>query len=234
MTEEGPKEAREARVLIADDHAMVRLGLRSVLEYESDLEVVGEAQNGREAVEMCRRLGPDVVLMDVRMPEMDGLQATRALKREFPDVSVLMVTMHEDPDYLLEAVKAGAAGYVLKDVPGDRLVGAIRRTLNGESPLDQELSMQLMKRLAREAEREAKPPPRVEPRRDAPTEKLTPRELEVVRLMAQGKTNPQIAQSLIVSRGTAKIHVQRIIQKLGVSDRTQAAVRAIELGLIGP
>jgi DNA-binding NarL/FixJ family response regulator len=115
------------RLLIADDHALVRQGLRGMLEREPDIEVVGEAHNGREAVDLCRALGPNLVLMDVRMPEMDGLEATRAIKHERPEVSVLMVTMHDNQDYVREAAKAGAAGYVLKDAPRDELIGAVRR-----------------------------------------------------------------------------------------------------------
>jgi DNA-binding NarL/FixJ family response regulator len=201
----------------------------------------------------------------VRMPVMDGLEATRRIKEEMPQVSVMMVTMHENPDYLFEAIKAGAAGYVLKDASGERLLGAVRRTLEGESPLNQELAMRLLVRLAREREEggnhrggppeaeggtnssgarpdEEIPAPKVAGeeaqgagQRDEPEriEALTPREVEVLKLLSQGQTNPQIAQNLMVSRGTVKIHVQHIISKLGVSDRTQAAVRAIEAGVIG-
>jgi DNA-binding NarL/FixJ family response regulator len=223
----------------------------------------------------------------VRMPVMDGLEATRKIKQEMPKTSVMMVTMHENPEYLLEAVKAGAAGYVLKDASGERLLSAVRRTLEGESPLNQELAMQLLVRLSRErgGSREegagggsgratpeasgATPEdgPRVEgeplashpeatgpeasqpeashpgthqvgsggselPRGTEQIASLTPREVEVLRLLSQGQTNPQIAQNLLVSRGTVKIHVQHIISKLGVSDRTQAAVRAIEAGIL--
>src|ERR687894_2767906 len=142
--------AGSARLVLADDHDLVREGIRAVLEGEPDLEVVGEAQNGREAVEVCRRARPDLVLMDVRMPEMDGLAATRAIKEELPETSVVMVTMHESPDYLLEAIKAGAAGYILKDAAGERLVEAVRRTLEGEAPLSEGLAMQLLQRLASE------------------------------------------------------------------------------------
>ena len=120
------------RLLIADDHALVRQGLRGMLERERDIEVVGEAHNGREAVDLCRALAPNLVLMDVRMPEMDGLEATRAIKHERPEVSVLMVTMHDNQDYMREAAKAGAAGYVLKDAPRDELIGAVRRVAHGE------------------------------------------------------------------------------------------------------
>jgi DNA-binding NarL/FixJ family response regulator len=249
-----------ARLLIADDHALVREGLRTMLSGEDGLQVVAEANDGQQALSICRELRPDLVLMDVRMPVMDGLEATRKIKEEMPQTSVVMVTMHENPDYLFEAVKAGAAGYVLKDASGERLLGAVRRTLEGESPLNQELAMRLLVRLARErkegapggyvsgagedtkerseaahgasgAAREGADVP--EDRGEAEkVESLTPREIEVLSLLSQGQTNPQIAQNLMVSRGTVKIHVQHIISKLGVSDRTQAAVRAIEAGLI--
>src|ERR687893_836220 len=139
-----------ARLIIADDHDLVRDGMRAMLAKEQDLEVVGQAKDGQEALELCRDLRPDLVLMDVRMPVMDGLEATRRIKEEMPRVGVVMVTMHENPDYLFEAIKAGAAGYVLKDASGERLLGAVRRTLEGESPLNQELAMRLLVRLARE------------------------------------------------------------------------------------
>ena len=224
--------AREgsARLLLADDHDLVREGIRAVLEGEPDLKVVGEAANGKEAVELCRELKPDLVLMDVRMPEMDGLAATRAIKEELPQTSVVMVTMHESPDYLLEAIKAGAAGYILKDAAGERLVEAVRRTLEGEAPLSEGLAMQLLQRLASEDGERPEPSEAKKPRAPMP-EELTSQEVEVLRLLAQGRTNPQIAQIVLSSVSTVKIHVQNIIAKLGVSDRTQAAVRAIELGL---
>src|ERR687894_238109 len=136
-----------ARLVLADDHDLVREGIRAVLEGEPDLVVVGEAQNGRQALEVCLKERPDLVLMDVRMPEMDGLAATRAIKEQLPETSVVMVTMHESPDYLLEAIKAGAAGYILKDAAGERLVEAVRRTLEGEAPLSEGLAMQLLVRM---------------------------------------------------------------------------------------
>jgi len=284
-------ESTPARILIADDHALVREGLRTMLSGEDGIEVIAEANDGQQALDVCRELGPDLVLMDVRMPVMDGLAATRKIKQEMPKTSVMMVTMHENPDYLFEAVKAGAAGYVLKDASGERLLSAVRRTLEGESPLNQELAMRLLVRLSRESggsreertgggsgERSGMASPgasRATPE-EAPREEgaplasrpvatgpetaqpeathtgthqagsgrsgqtrgtelmgsLTPREIEVLRLLSQGQTNPQIAQNLLVSRGTVKIHVQHIISKLGVSDRTQAAVRAIESGIL--
>jgi DNA-binding NarL/FixJ family response regulator len=166
--------------------------------------------------------------MDVRMPEMDGLAATQEIKQRYPSIGVLMVTMHENPDYLLEALKAGAAGYVLKDAPLEEVVGAVRRVREGESPLDPELAARLLRRLATETAGRA----RSLNNRVGPLETLTPRELEVLELMKLGRTNRQIAQDLVISLGTAKNHVEHIIAKLGVSDRTQAVVRALELGIL--
>ncbi len=223
--------AGSARLVLADDHDLVREGIRAVLEGEPDLAVVGEASNGREAVEVCREVRPDLVLMDVRMPEMDGLAATRAIKEELPETSVVMVTMHESPDYLLEAIKAGAAGYILKDAAGERLVEAVRRTLEGDAPLSEGLAMQLLVRMVGENEQNVEQHPEGKKGRVQLPKGITPRETEVLKLLAQGWTNLQIAEDLAISRGTVKIHVQNIIGKLGVSDRTQAAVRAIELGL---
>lgn len=197
-----------------------------MLASEQDLEVVGEATNGREVLTICSRLGPDLVLMDVRMPELDGLAATAAVKEACPDTSVIIVTLYEDPDYLLQAIRAGAAGYILKDATRRELLRAVRRVLAGESILHPELASQLLHRLAREHSTNGRPAGLVEP--------LTARELEVLRLLAQGRTNPEIAAHLGNSRGTVKVHVEHIIAKLGASDRTQAAVRAAELGLLTP
>ncbi|TME38496.1 MAG: response regulator transcription factor [Chloroflexi bacterium] len=225
-SESAPPGSRPGRVIIADDHELARLGLRTMLEPEPDLEVVGEAATGREAVELSRRLEPDLVLMDIRMPDVDGLVATRAIKEELPRVSILIVTLSEDPDYLLEALRVGAAGYVLKDASRREVVAAVRQVLSGESPLDPKLAAQLIRRLAHQT-----------PSKDQPAkhgDELTQRELDVLRLVAEGKTNAEIAQSLFVSVGTVKVHVERIINKLGVSDRTQAAVRGVELGYLTP
>ncbi len=216
--------ATPARLVIADDHDLARAGLRSMLAGERGLEIVGEATTGREALALARRLQPDLVLMDVRMPEMDGLAATRAIKRDCPCVSVIIVTMHENLDYLFEALKAGAAGYLLKDATQQEVVGAVRQVLRGEALLNPELAMRLLHRLTEEAQQPDEPP--ITP--------LTTREAEVLQLLAQGLTNRQIATQLFVSVGTVKVHVERILGKLGVSDRTQAAVRAVTLGLARP
>ena len=234
---ESDTRSMPAQILIADDHELVRDGVKHMLGYEEDLEVVGEASNGREVVELCRRLKPDLVLLDVRMPEMGGLEATRAIKAEQPEVSVLVISTYRNLDYLLEAIEAGADGYILKDAPNPQLTNAMRRALDGESPLNQELAMQLIQRLTSKTSQSAGPPPAPEGGDSASTpvpNKLTSRELEVLGLLAQGKTNQDIAEELLISRATAKVHVQHIIAKLEVSDRTQAIVCAFKQGLIRP
>ena len=226
-----PEDVRgPTRLAIVDDHELARESLRNMLTDEPDIEIVGEAANGRQALLLCSRLRPDLILMDVRMPEMDGLAATKEVKKRYPETSVMMLTMHENPDYLLEALKAGGAGYVLKDAPQEEIIEAVRRVRNGESPLDPELAARLLRRLASEGEmRRGTGGPHV------PTEAvepLTPRELEVLGLMKVGRTNRQIAADLVISLGTAKNHVEHIISKLGVSDRTQAVVKAMQLGIL--
>jgi two-component system, NarL family, response regulator LiaR len=220
---------RAARLLIADDHELVRESLRTMLASADDLEVVGEAENGRVALEMCRSLKPDLVLMDVRMPEMDGLEATRRIKAAQTEVGVLVVTTHQDPDYLLEAVRSGAAGYVLKECSRAQLLSAVRRTLSGENVLDQDLVMKLIARVSEGSGHGNGRPSG--PSRDL-AGILSERETEALRLIALGKTNRQIARELIISLSSVKTYVQRIIKKLEVSDRTQASVRAVEMGLL--
>ena len=219
-----PMRQRAARVIIADDQEMSRAGLRSMIRDEPGIEIAGEATNGREALDLCRRMRPDLALMDMRMPEMDGLAATRAIKEECPGTNVIIVTLYENPDYLFEALKAGAAGYLLKDASQREVVSAVRRVLRGESLLHPDLARQLLRRIAGEAGPASGIP--VTP------EQLTPREHEVLRLLAQGQSDREIARSLIVSPATVRLHIGNIVTKLGVSDRTQATVRAIELGLL--
>lgn len=226
----GNRGASQARLVIADDHDFVRSGVRAMLSGEPGLTVVGEAADGQEALELCGRVRPDLVLMDVRMPRMDGLSATRSIKRGFPKISVVMLTMHESEDYLLEAIKVGAAGYVLKDAPQQALVTAVRKVIEGETALNRELATGLLRRLAKDAQSPTEAQKRT--RRAPPTQPLTPRELEVLGLMALGQTNREIAGEFVLSVGTVKNHVEHIIQKLEASDRTQAVVRSLEIGLI--
>jgi DNA-binding NarL/FixJ family response regulator len=221
------------RIVLADDEELIRYGLMGILAREEDMEVVGEASTGSEALRLCRSLRPEIVLMDVEMPEMDGLSATRQLKEDLPTISVLILTAHDNPDYMLEAVQAGAAGFLLKESALQHVASAVRRLTNGEPLLDQELAVRLLKRLSpqrggvgnREAEVDEK-------LRTKMLEALTDRELEILDLLSNGMSNQQIAQQLFLSLSTVKTHVHRIILKLEVSDRTQAAVRAIRLGLV--
>jgi len=209
--------------LIADDHDLARLGLVGALQGERGLLVVGEAHDGQEAVEMCQQLQPDLVLMDIRMPRLDGLGATAEIVRTCPQTSVIMVTMQEDPDYLIEALKVGAAGYLLKDSGKAEIVGAIRKVLAGESLLNAGMVAGLLQRMGRNG-----------PDQQAASHSLSDRELDVLRLLVAGKTNREIAQDLVVSMSTVKTHVEHVIAKLGVADRTQAAVKATRLGIVRP
>ena len=217
------RAAGPARLLIVDDHEITRSGLCRMLAGEPDLAVIGEAGSGREAVELTRQLRPNLVLMDIRMPDLDGIAATRAIKQQCPRTSVIMVTIYENPDYLYQALKAGAAGYLLKDATKQQVVQAMRQVLQGESPLPPGLATQLLQRLLTEGSQRSQ---------EQLVEPLTGREEEVLRLLAEGLTNPEIAYQLQLSLATVKVHVGHIIAKLGVSDRTQAVVRAIHLGLL--
>lgn len=214
-----------ARLLIVDNHEMIRTGIRAMLAGEPDLTVIAEASSGAEALALCRSEKPDLVLMDILMPEMDGIATTQKIKQEYPIISVIMVTIHENPDYLYQAIKAGAAGYVLKDATRHQLINAIQHVLNGEFLLNTALMTSLLRRIGDES-------PAHTPPHNA--DRLTPRETEVIHFVARGFTNPQIARELGMSVGTVKVHVEHIIAKLGASDRTQAAVRAIERGLARP
>ncbi|MDW8212827.1 MAG: response regulator transcription factor [Roseiflexaceae bacterium] len=211
-----------ARVLIVDDHELARAGLAAVLAREPGIEVVGEASDGAAALDFVARHPVDLVMMDLQMPVMDGLEATRRIKALHPAISIIMVTVQAKPDALMEALRAGVAGYLLKDASRREIIGAVRQVLRGEAFLNPDLVFQTLRRLA-----QATPGDEA-----APIEPLTPREQQVLRLLMQGKTNREIARELVISPGTVKVHVEHIIAKLGVSDRTQAAVRALELGLV--
>lgn len=216
-------EANPARVLIVDDHHLVRAGLREMLSTARDLAVVGEAGSGVEALELCRLLTPNLVLMDVRMPIMDGVAATRAIRSGYPGIAVLILTVFSDPDVLLAALQAGAAAYLLKDATQPHLISTIYRVLRREFLIDRSV----MGRLVETGDFQ-----RYGVHSNTPYERLTAREITVLRLLARGQTNREIAHDLGVSVGTVKVHVERIIAKLGAADRTHAAVRAVELGLL--
>jgi NarL family two-component system response regulator LiaR len=217
-----------SRIVVADDHPLIRHALTSTIDEQPDLQTVGEATDGLEAVELCRRLKPELVLMDVLMPKMDGLEATRKIKRDSPRTSVLVLTASEDPNHLSEALKAGAAGYVQKEATTTETIEAVRKVLEGESSLDQEVATRLLKRLMEDPEQESNGRAKGE----SVPGLLSARESEVLGLVARGCTNRQIARSLLISVSTVKKHVRNVICKLGVSDRTQAAVRAVELGAL--
>jgi DNA-binding NarL/FixJ family response regulator len=216
---------RRARILVVDDHLLTRAGLRAVLADDPEYELVGEAINGGQGVALSRLLQPDLVLMDVRMPDMDGLEATRVLKQASPTTPVLILSMFEDAELLLEAVKAGAAGYVLKTVSEEDLRAAMSEALAGNFPVDRHLVRDVLQRVAREA---PTAPPVAQP------DLLSGREREVLELLARGCTNREIAEQLVITASTVKVHVEHILAKLGVSDRTQAAVQAFELGYVTP
>jgi DNA-binding NarL/FixJ family response regulator len=214
-------------VLIADDQALMRAGFRMVLEAEPDLEVVGEAADGHEAVAQAARLRPDVVLMDVRMPEMDGIEATRRLLDGNDDTKVVMLTTFDMDEYVIEAFRAGASGFLVKDVPPEHLVAGIRSVASGDSLLAASVTQRLIQEFVR------RPPDAL---RTTPPElaRLTEREVEVLRLIARGGSNAEIATEFFVSETTVKTHVAHVLSKLGVRDRVQAVVFAYESGLVQP
>jgi DNA-binding NarL/FixJ family response regulator len=214
------------RVLLVDDQQLVREGLRVLLDMVEDMRVVGEAGDGSKAVELAQRLEPDVGLMDVRMPELDGVAATRRIRSACPGVKVIILTTFDDDEYVFEGLRAGAVGYLLKDVPSEQLTEAIRAAARGEAFIHPAVTRKVVAELARLTERE-------ETRRDQPLdEPLSARELEVLGLLAEGLSNKEIGERLFISTGTAKNHVSSILGKLAVRDRTQAILRAQELGLL--
>ena len=211
------------RVLLVDDHVLARTGFRMVLDVEPDIEVVGEAANGRQAVHSARRLEPDVVLMDVRMPELDGIAATREIVTAADGPRVLVLTTFDLDEYVYDSLAAGASGFLLKDVGPEQLVHGIRVVAAGDALLAPSVTRRLLDEMVRAGRRPAATP-------DA-LEDLTPRELEVLRLVAQGLSNAEIAALLVVEETTVKTHVSRLLAKLGLRDRTQAVVLAYESGL---
>jgi len=213
------------RVLLADDERLVRAGFRMILKAEAGLEVIGEAADGLEAVKAVEELRPDVVLMDIRMPKLDGLEATRRiLARAEPSPRVVVLTTFDLDGYVYEALRAGASGFLLKDAPEDQLVAAIRIAADGGAMFSPSVTRRLIEEFSRRVSPE--PPPGLA--------ELTPREREVLRLLARGLSNQEIAAELVVSEHTAKTHVAHILSKLGLRDRIQAVVLAYETGLVRP
>lgn len=216
------------RVLLVDDQALFCEGLRTLLDLQPDIEVVGEANNGREAIECVARAAPDVVLMDVQMPVLDGVAATRDIRAHHPNTQVIVLTTFDDDEYVFEALRAGAVGYLLKDVASDRLAEAVRSAARGESFLQPSVAAKVVAEYIRLADA----PYARERANQALVEPLSDRELEILRLVATGASNKEIAATLVIAEGTVKNHVTNILGKLGVRDRTQAALKVKELGLV--
>jgi len=212
------------KILLVDDQTMFREGLHTLLAVQPDFEVLGEAANGEEALRQAARLQPQVVLMDLRMPVMDGVAATRRLRAAQPECRVIVLTTFDDDETVFDGLRAGAVGYLLKDAPSDKLFEAIRAAARGESFLQPSVAAKVVAEFTRLAEQSpARPEPLPEP--------LSDREREVLRLIANGYSNREIAAQLYIAEGTVKNHITNILNKLGVSDRTQAALKARELGI---
>jgi DNA-binding NarL/FixJ family response regulator len=209
------------KVIICDDQDIVRDGLELLLKLEKDIEIVGIAGDGAEAVELVAQKKPDLVMMDLKMPIMNGVEATRQIKTKFPGVKVLVLTTYGTDDWVLDALKAGASGYLLKDAPREQVLSAIRGTVAGKTYLDPAIAGKVINRISSSNQLPAA----------LITGKLTQREIEVLQLLAKGFTNEDIAKKLFLSEGTVRNHISTIVDKLGVSDRTQAAIIAIQHGL---
>jgi DNA-binding NarL/FixJ family response regulator len=215
------------RVLLCDDQALVRSGFRLILEAREDVEVVAEAEDGHQAIELARETDPDVILMDVRMPNVDGVEATRRLVSGGTRARILILTTFDLDEYVYEAIRAGASGFLLKDVQPAQLVDAIRVVAAGEALLAPTVTRRLLDRFAQTLpETEAKPPPELET--------LTERELEILKLLAGGLSNAELAERLFLSETTVKTHISSVLRKLGLRDRVQAVVLAYEAGLVRP
>jgi len=214
-------------LLVCDDQALVRVGLRKILETEPDTTVVGEAADGEDAVAEARRLRPDLVLMDIRMPVLDGIEATRRIVRAQPSTRVLVLTTFGLDEYVYDALRAGASGFMLKDAPPEEIAAAVRIVAAGEALLAPAVTRTVIEEFAR---REPPPPPLPPPA----LAELTPREREVLELLARGRSNPEICRQLVISEATTKTHVARILQKLRLRDRVQAVIYAYESGIVAP
>lgn len=218
---------KRIRLVLADDHAMVRAGTRELLEQQSDIEIVGEASNGAEAVQLAQELQPDVVVMDVRMPGMSGVEATRRIKADFPDIKVLVLTAHDDDEYVFALLQAGANGYMMKTAEIDELVKAIRTVAAGQSMLAPTIAGKVVAQFT-----SGKPVPEPRPTAEHHYEGLTQRELDILTLVGQGLSNKQIGKKLFISDRTVQAHLSNIFSKLGVSSRTEAVMYAVRKGWI--
>ena len=209
------------KILLCDDQAVIRDGLEMLLNLEKDFQVVGSAQDGAEALELAGKKSPDLILMDLKMPGMNGIEATREIRKKYPHIKILVLTTYDDDEWVFDAIRAGASGYLLKDTPRQKIIEAIRGTIDGKSFVDPVVAGKLLNQVANNQTQPA----------SILTDKLTERELDVLRLLAKGMTNTDIAGTLHLSEGTVRNHVSAILEKLNVSDRTQAAVIAIQHGL---
>ncbi len=219
--------SHKIRVLLVDDQPLFREGLGTLLSIWEDIEIAGEAGDGEEALAETAAASPDVVLMDLRMPVLDGVAATRRLQQSFPDVKVIILTTFDDDEHVIEGLRAGAVGYLLKDVSSEKLVEAIRAAYRGDSFLQPSIAAKVIAELTRSGG----PRPRRNPNQDL-VEPLSERELEILAILATGASNREIAAKLYITEGTVKNHVTNILGKLGVRDRTAAALKARELGLV--
>ena len=216
------------RVLIADDHALFRRGLEMVLQGEAGLELVGQASDGAEAVQLASEVVPDVVLMDIRMPKITGIEAARQMKEVAPSAKIVMLTISDEEEDLFEAIRAGASGYLLKDIPLDELADSVRAVHGGQSLINPSMAGKLLTEFATLARRDAEE----EPAKHAPAPKLTDREMEVLRLVARGMNNRDIAKELFISENTVKNHVRNILEKLQIHSRMEAVMIAVREKLI--
>jgi DNA-binding NarL/FixJ family response regulator len=221
------------KVLLADDQTLIRQGIRLLLEIEPDIQVVGQAANGRAALEQVEALQPDVVLMDVRMPEMDGVEATRELSARYPEVKVIILTTFEDDETVFDGLKAGARGYLLKDISSEEMAQAVRKVASGQGLIEPRLTRKVLAEFSRLAAATGQSKPEKLGREsEALPVALTERELEVLQALAHGLSNREIAGQLVITEGTVKNHVSSLIDKMGVRDRTQAVLKGQKLGLI--
>jgi DNA-binding NarL/FixJ family response regulator len=208
-------------ILIVDDHTLFRTGIRKMLETETDMHVVGEAATGREALDQARELMPDVILMDIKMPDLDGVAAARTLHREMPHMGIIFVTMFEDDEFIFQGLQAGGRGYILKDADPETMLRAIRAVAHGESLLGTTVAQKVMRQFSA-----------LPGKQTSLFDDLTPRELEVLKLIAEGLSNKEIAEELTISEKTVKNHINNIFSKLHVNDRSQAMLYAIRKGLV--